>query len=258
MLWASHFGRFSPEEGSPSTDWIGAWVGPRWGLNIVEQTITCAFRREWTPILRSSSLQTGHYTNWAIQTYPKGRQILKCMLQCTINGVFKSWFVIREWSRETWDGPFQSSNQISRLADLHKRLFNSNKAQGQCLWRPLSFINNLLLYSPLSTGACAAGASITANCVRGYGNCCLQPFPLGRFGNASVQSPKCNTCAYITTEWRMKCKKGRETTKRQRWRDKGEKKQRETRKRKKRKYDKEQGRKKRRRKWMQRNVQNTE
>jgi hypothetical protein len=34
---ASHPGRFTPEERAPGTHWIGSWVGPRAGLDDVEE-----------------------------------------------------------------------------------------------------------------------------------------------------------------------------------------------------------------------------
>jgi hypothetical protein len=37
---ASHPGYFTPRERAPSTHWIGGWVGPRYGLDILQKIIS--------------------------------------------------------------------------------------------------------------------------------------------------------------------------------------------------------------------------
>jgi hypothetical protein len=49
-------GRFTPRDRAPDTHWIGGWVGPRVGLNSVEERKTCSRAGNRTPIPRSSSL----------------------------------------------------------------------------------------------------------------------------------------------------------------------------------------------------------
>jgi hypothetical protein len=53
---ASHPGHFTPEEGAPSTHWIGGWVGPRASLDTVKKRKTLAPAMNQIQIPQLSSL----------------------------------------------------------------------------------------------------------------------------------------------------------------------------------------------------------
>jgi hypothetical protein len=53
---ASRHGRFTPRDRTPGTFWLWGWVGPRAGLDAVDERKTFSLAGNGTPIPRSSSL----------------------------------------------------------------------------------------------------------------------------------------------------------------------------------------------------------